>query len=91
MAKRKIGSLEKQSDIDNPSWIPRPGEYYAWRENNTRHGELLICQVIDYDTEKKIVHGREPSSMRERRHFSGVFKVPNAIAEALYKWPKETD
>lgn len=79
----KIGNLEKQSDIDNPNWVPKAGEYYAWRESNTRHGDLLIRRVIDYDTEKKIVHGREPSKMGERRYLSSVFKIPEEIVEKL--------
>ena len=76
--KRKIGNLEKQSDIENPNWIPLIGEYYAWRESNTRHGDLMVRKVLSYDKEKRIVRGREPSGMSERRHLSGVFKVPEA-------------
>ncbi|KKL92299.1 hypothetical protein LCGC14_1886080 [marine sediment metagenome] len=51
--RRKIGNLEKQSDNENPNWIPQVGEYYAWRESNTRHGDLLVRRVISYDAEKR--------------------------------------
>ena len=76
--KKKIDGLEKQSDNENLNWIPRVGEYYAWRESNTRHGDLIVRQVISYDADKKIVRGRQPSGMTERRHLSGVFKLPKA-------------
>ena len=74
--RRKIGNLEKQSDIENPNWIPQVGEYYAWRESNTRHGDLLIRRVTSYDAEGRIVSGRLLNTMGERRHLSGVFKLP---------------
>ena len=72
---RKIGNLEKQSDDENPNWIPQAGEYYAWRESNTRHGDLIVRRVISYDAKKKVVRGREPSGMSERRYLSGVFRL----------------
>ena len=73
--RRKIGNLEKQSDSENPNWIPQVGEYYAWRESNTRHGDLLVSRVISYDIERRIVRGRRLSGMSERRHLSGIFKL----------------
>lgn len=76
----KIGNLEKQSNRENPNWIPQVGEYYAWRESNTRHGDLIVRQVISYDAERRIVKGRIPNTMMERRHLSGVFKLPEVEA-----------
>ncbi|KKL60561.1 hypothetical protein LCGC14_2204130 [marine sediment metagenome] len=81
--RRKIGNLEKQSDSENPNWIPRAGEYYAWRESNTRHGDLLVRRVISYDAERRIVRGREPSGMSERRHLSGVFRLSGHSVESI--------
>ena len=80
MKRRKIGNLEEQSKRENPDWIPQAGEYYAWCESNTRHGDLIIRQVISYDAEKQLVRGRESAGMTERRHLSGVFKLPTAEA-----------
>ena len=75
--RRKIGNLERQSDKENPNWIPQVGHYYAWRQSNTRHGDLLIRRVIAYNAERRIVTGRILNTMSERRHLSGVFKLPD--------------
>jgi len=71
---KKVGNLEKQSDIENPNWIPQVGEFYAWRESRTRRGNLLVAQIISYDTEKQIVRGRLPNTSTERRYLVDVFK-----------------
>ena len=78
MKRRKIGNLERQSISENPNWIPQTGEYYAWRESNTRHGDLFIRRVIAYDSEGKIVKGRILNTMMESRHLSGIFRLPDS-------------
>lgn len=69
----KIGDRERESDKNNPNWIPQVGEYYAWRESCTRHGNLIVRRVESFDG--KIVKGREPSGMGERRYISDIFKL----------------
>lgn len=71
--KLKIDNLEKESDIKYPNWIPQIGEYYAWREKCTRHGDLLICRVIFFDG--KLVKGREPIGCMETRNLGDVFRL----------------
>lgn len=80
---KKIGNLEKQSDNENPNWIPQAGEYYAWRESNTRRGALIIGRVISYDAEKRIVKGRQSLGTSERRYLSAVFKLPKSEVESI--------
>jgi len=80
---RKIGNLEKQSDNENPNWIPQVGEYYAWREATTRKGNLLIGRIISFDAEKKIVKGRQKSGMTERRYLADVFGLPFSEVESV--------
>ena len=79
---KKIGNLEKQSDVENPNWIPQVGDYYAWRESNTRHGDLIIGRVAFYNAERQIISGRK-LVFSERRYLGSVFKLSEETALSI--------
>ena len=61
-------------------WIPQAGDFYAWSPHTVRQGRIQIAIVESYDIQGRIVHGRQLSSMRERRSIYDVLYLPDMVA-----------
>lgn len=45
----------------------------------------MVAKVIEFDTKRMVVRGREPSGCSERRELHNIFKLPTHIGEEYFK------
>ena len=74
MKAKKINLRELEAKAPK-NWVPKAGDFYAWRETCTRKGNLIWGTIISFDAEKGLIRGRYPDGPSERRHVSDVFKL----------------